>query len=146
MIKRTFFIISAVMLLVYACGSDDDVDCTTALPAPNFFLLGFFTTEGTPLLGNVYDQEAFRVFNTDTTFLIPYQPGSYPNRLAVRFPAIQNDTEYFIELSEKDTDTLQFRYETMQGPCFPNYTLQQVTYNGTTIALETSGEVDLIKE
>lgn len=140
--KILSFFISFVFLM--SCGSDD-VNCTNALPGPNWFELGFFDAQGQPLIGSVYQQQEFRIFNSNSeAFISPMSFGD-PTRLLVRFPDFVSNTQYFIELNAVDTDTLNFIFDTMQGPCFLNYNLQQVIYNGETVEVQNSNRVDLIK-
>ncbi|WP_145758325.1 hypothetical protein [Sediminicola sp. YIK13] len=134
------------MVLLLACASDDDsVDCTSALPEPNWFEIGFFNSQGEPLIGTVYQQEEFRLFNSKSEIFISPMPFGDPTRLQVRFPDVDSVTEYYIELTEIDTDTLSFTYETLQGPCFLSYDLTQVNYNGETFLLKNTDRVDFIK-
>ncbi len=67
--KFLFFFTLIVSLL--SCGNDD-VDCTNAFPTPDWFELGFFDSQGQPLIGSVYLQDEFRVFNSNNEiFLSP---------------------------------------------------------------------------
>lgn len=135
-----------MIMLLLACGSDDDgKDCTSALPEPNWFEIGFFNSQGEPLIGTVYLEEDFRLFNANSELFISPMPFGDPTRLQVRFIDIDSDTEYFIELTDVDTDTLSFTFDTRQGQCFLSYDLTQVIYNGVTFPLQDSSNVDLIK-
>lgn len=138
------FTISLIFLLL-ACGSDDGIDCTSALPEPNWFEIGFFNSQGEPLIGTVYQQEEFRLFNSDIEIFISPMPFGDPTRLQVSFIDVDSDTEYYIELSDVDTDTLSITYDTRQGPCFLSYDLPQVIYNGETFLFQNTNRVDLIK-
>lgn len=140
--KILFFFSFIVTLL--ACDNNDDVDCTNVFPAPNWFELGFFDSQGQPLIGSVYQQDEFRVFNSNNeVFLSPIFDD--PTRLQVRFNDFTSNLDYYIELTAIDIDTLRFVYETTQGPCFLNYNLQQVVFNEETIPIQNSDRVDLIK-
>ncbi|NNK71894.1 MAG: hypothetical protein HKO94_01755 [Flavobacteriaceae bacterium] len=140
----TLFVI-LILVSMLSCADDDEVDCTTALPAPDWFELGFFNSQGQALIGSVYLQEEFRVFNsTSETFISPMASGDQ-TRLQVRFPDFETNVDYFIELTSVDTDTLRFLFETSQGPCFLSYDLQQVIFNGETIMVQNTNRVDLIK-
>ena len=135
-----------LMVLLLACASDDDgVDCTSALPEPNWFEIGFFNSQGEPLIGTVYQQEKFRLFNSDSEIFISPMPFGDPTRLQVRFLDVSPDTEYYIELTDIETDTLIFTYNTLKGPCFFSYDLTQVVYNGETFPLQYTRRIDLIK-
>ena len=140
-------LIMCIAALLFSCGNNDDEDnCTTALPAPEWFELGFFNSLGEPLVGTVYPQEEFRVFNSNSEVFVSPVPFGDPTRLQMRFLDFDSDVNYFIELTATDTDTLNFTYDVRQGPCFLNYDLTQVIYNGQTIQLSNSNRVDLIKE
>jgi len=143
MIKNVILLVTFITFL--SCDNNDDVDCTNAIPAPNWFELGFFDSQGQPLIGNVYQQDVFRIFNSNSeTFISPTEWD--PHRLQIYFPDFVSDTQYYIELTTVDIDTLNFIFETTQGPCFLQYNLEQVIYNGETIEVENnSNSVDLIK-
>ena len=140
---KILFLFSIIVSLL-ACDNNDDVDCSTVFPAPNWFELGFFDSQGRPLIGTVYQQDKFRVFNANNEiFLLPIIDD--PTRLQVLFNEFTSNLDYYIELTAIDIDTLRFVYETKQGPCFLNYDLQQVVFNGETIPIQNSNRVDLIK-
>lgn len=133
--------------LFLSCATDDDsIDCSLSDPGPNWFEIGFFDTDGNPLIGTVYTQESFRVFNLQEEFYVSPFTGGNPNYLIVRYENITNEREYYIELSETDTDTLQFTYAIIQGPCFPNYTLENVWYNGELQPATTDLRIQLFKD
>ena len=140
--KFLFFFTLIVSLL--SCGNDD-VDCTNAFPTPDWFELGFFDSQGQPLIGSVYLQDEFRVFNSNNEIFLSPIPFGDSTRLQVRFNDFTSNLDYYIELTPIDIDTLRFVYETTQGPCFLNYNLQQVVFNGETIPIQNSNRVDLIK-
>lgn len=131
--------------LLLSCASNDDIDCSTLDPGPNWFEMGFFDPDGNPLIGTVYTQESFRMFNAQEEFYVSPFTGGDPNYLIVRYDDVTNDKEYYIELSETDTDTLQFTYAVVQGPCFPNYTLENVWYNGELQPATTDLRLRLFK-
>lgn len=133
--------------LFLSCTSDDDeLDCSTVDPGPNWIEMGFFDSDGNPLIGTVYNQESFRMFNSQEEFFISPFLGGSPDYLIVRYEDITNDREYYIELSESDTDTLQFTYAVIQGPCFPNYILENVWYNGELQPATSGLRVRLFKD
>ncbi|MBT8306852.1 MAG: hypothetical protein KJN85_07935 [Maribacter sp.] len=141
-LKILFFFTLPIMI---SCCVNDDVDCTNALPAPDWFELGFFDSQGQPLIGSVYQQNEFRVFNSNTETLISSMPFGDSTRLQVRFPDFTTNTQYYIELTSVDIDTLNFIFETTRGPCFLRYELMQVIYNGATIEVQNRDRVDLMK-
>ena len=130
-----------------SCSSDDDeIDCSTVDPGPNWFEMGFFDSQNNSLLVTEYTQESFRLFNEqEELFISPWATGS-PEYLIVRYNEITSNRTYYIELSETDTDTLKFLYSERQGPCFPIYSLEQVDYNGDIYVIENSLRVPLLKE
>lgn len=134
------------ILFIASCGRNtDDVDCTNALPEPNWFEIGFVNTEGEPLIGTVYLQDEFRLFNNNSEIMISPVPFGNPNRLQVGYDDIVSDVDYFIELTETDNDTLRFIYSSSMGPCFINYDLQEIIYNGDSYLITSSAQIDLIK-
>ena len=139
-----YFVLSLVLL---SCSNDDDeLDCSTVDPGPNWFEMGFFNAEGNPLLGTEYTQESYRLFNAqEELFISPWATGSL-DYLVVRYEEITNDRIYYIELSETDTDTLKFNFTIRQGPCFPNYILEQVTYNDEAYLIQNNLPLQLIKQ
>lgn len=141
---KILFFFSFIVLLL-ACENNDDVDCTNVIPAPNWFELGFFDSQGLPMIGNVYQQDEFRIFNSNSeNFISPTAFGD-PTRLQVFFPDFVTNTKYYIELTAVDIDTLNFIFETKQDPCFLNYDLKQVIYNGEINEVQNTNRVDLIK-
>jgi len=139
-------LLSVLLATPISCGNDDDVDCTTALPPPNWFELGFFDTSGQPLIGTVYLQDEFRVFNDNSEIFLSPVPFGNPNRLQVRYEDFDSNLDYYIELTAQDVDTLRFIFESTQGPCFLINDLQQVIYNGESLEIGNSNLVELIKE
>ena len=135
-----------VLITFLSCGNEDDeIDCTLALPEPNWFEIGFYNTQGEPLIGSIYQQETFRLFNNDIELSISPNPFGDPTRLLVRFEDIETDTDFHIELTTSDIDTLNFSFDSFQGDCFLYYNLQQVIYNGDEVQLQNSSHVSLIK-
>ncbi len=134
-----------IVLTLYSCANNNDVDCSNALPGPDWFELGFFNAQGQPLIGSVYPQYEFRVFNASSEIFISPVPFGDPTRLQIRFPDFETNNEYFIELTAIDTDTLRFVYSVAQGPCFLNYNLQQVIFNNQIVEVQNSNRVDLVK-
>lgn len=133
------------ILLIYFSCDDKEVNCTNALPEPNWFDLGFFNVQEQPLIGTVYQQETFRLYNSENEIFLATNPFGDSTRLQVRYNDIVPRNTYFIELSSTDIDTLNFSFEVTQGPCFPNYDLQEVIYNGQSYTIENTSRVDLIK-
>ncbi len=136
------FICSLALLLP---GCEDDVDCTNALPPPNWFQLGFFTTNGEPLIGTLYKSEGFRLYNADTELSVSPMRFGDTTRLLIRYDDVLPDVEYYIELTQEDTDTLSFSYEIRQDPCFLIYTLQEVTHNGESVSFNSPFTIDILK-
>ncbi|MBT8288373.1 MAG: hypothetical protein HKN00_08865 [Flavobacteriaceae bacterium] len=135
---------TSIFVVLLSCG-EDDVDCSAVLPPPNWFEIGFFDTQGNALIGSVYQQEEFRLYNDNTELLLRPVPFGDPERLQVIFSNIQSNIEYYIELTATDTDTLHFNYETINGPCFSFSNLTEVIFNGRTIEFEDDSRIDLIK-
>lgn len=141
-----FKLIVFVLVTFLSCGNEDDeIDCTLALPEPNWFEIGFYNSQGDPLIGSAYQQESFRLFNNDIELNISPMPFGDPTRLLVRYDDIVTDTDFYIELTATDNDTLNFSFNSFQGDCFLHYNLQQVIYNGEEIQLQNSSHVSLIK-
>ncbi|NNL81727.1 MAG: hypothetical protein HKO67_14665 [Flavobacteriaceae bacterium] len=135
-----------LFILCCSCADDDDVDCSSALPPPNWFEIGFFDTNGNALIGTTYNQETFRLYNSSEETFISKVPFSSPEYLQVRFDSINPQTEYFLELSATDQDTLVFDFSLSNGPCFSWFVLEGLTYNGDEIPLSDNSRIDLIKE
>ncbi|NAY91106.1 hypothetical protein GTQ34_04165 [Muricauda sp. JGD-17] len=135
-----------IFIVLLSCENDDNnVDCTTALPAPDWFEIGFFNSQGDPLIGTVYQQADFRLFNSETEIFISPMLFGDSDRLLVPYREIESNKEYYIELTPSDMDTLNFNFESTQGPCFLNFDLQEVIYNGDTIQVLNTNRVDFIK-
>lgn len=145
MMKLSKFLFFSLVLLLSCDNNDNEVDCTSALPEPNWFEIGFFNTQGEPLIGSVYQQETFRLFNAESELSISSIPFGDPTRLLVRFDDIESDKDYYIELTATDNDTLNFSFESFQGECFLHFNMQQVIYNGDNIQLQNSSQIDLTK-
>ena len=142
--KSFVFLLVISILPLNSC--EDDPDCSTVLPPPNWFDLGFFSAEGEPLIGTEYLQEEFRVFNqAGEQFIRPMLFGD-STRLQVRFEAFESDTDYYIEVTPEDIDTLNFSYEIRQRPCFRTYELVSFRYNGQNVPLDPASiRVDIVK-
>ncbi|MGV6831380.1 MAG: hypothetical protein ACWA5P_07460 [bacterium] len=145
--KSTLLLLFFSLFIITACDNDDNntVDCSNFLPEPDWFELGFFNTNGNPLIGTVYTQDSFRFFNANEELFLSPVPFSDLTRLQVNFEDISTDIEYYIELTDIDTDTLSFSFTSEQGPCSIIYDLTQVIYNGEVISLPNPDQVDLIK-
>ena len=134
------------ILFIASCGRNtDDVDCTNALPEPNWFEIGFVNMDGEPLIGTVYLQEEFRLFNASSELMLSSVPFGDPTRLQVGYDDIVSDVDYYIELTETDNDTLRFIYSSSMGSCFINYDLQEIIYNGDSYDVGNSSQIDLVK-
>lgn len=146
MIKNCKTLLLFVFILtLFSCGSDDNPDCSRVFPPPNWFELGFIDEQGQSLIGTVYQQDEFRIFNANSeAFIAPINGGDL-TKLQVRFPDFESNTQYFIEFATEDIDTLNFIFETTQRPCFLTYDLKQVIYNGETFEVQNTNRIDLVK-
>lgn len=140
-IKLLFLLVSILTLI--SCDTNDD--CAAVDPAPYWIELGFVDSQGENLLGTVYQQEEFRIFNSNSEiYVVPVVSGE-TTRLELLLPDFTSNTEYFIEFAPNDIDTLKIIFETIQGPCFLGYNLQEIIFNGETIVVQYTNVVDLVK-
>jgi hypothetical protein len=120
--KKIVFIFCFIIL---SCNNNDDTDCSTVLPPPNYFQISFEDIDGNSLIGNVYVQDSFKLRTVNTIqYLKPQQ-----DRLLIRYEEIISNETYFLELNEADTDTLIVKYSHIQTDCFINFILETFTYN-----------------
>ena len=137
--------LSVIALLLMTCGNDDEIDCSLILPEPNWFEIGFFDLQGQPLIGTVYTQSEFRIFNDNSETFLTSVPTGDPTRLQIFYDFFESDIDYYIELSAVDTDTLRFIYQSTLKPCSIDYDLESVIYNGESVTPVNPRLVNLIK-
>ncbi|RZT00159.1 hypothetical protein [Aquimarina brevivitae] len=139
----TLVVLLFTALFLGSCKNDDD--CTASTPPYMGIELGYFDDAGTSLIATSYNQDQFRIFNETSEVFIT--PGSINGiqRLSLQLINFESDTDYYIELTDNDTDTIQLQYELIQQSCFNTYDLREVFYNGEPVQIEDDIIVDIIK-
>lgn len=137
--KNAIFIL-ALIAFFFSCSNDDTVDCSLVdIVTPAFFLT-YQDAQGNYLLNTVYQADSLRLYNNNSElYLRTYPTGDFES-LYVYYNGISDDTDYYLELTDTDTDTLKFKYTITPGDCAPNYTLKKVIYNGEEILASGKNE------
>ncbi len=125
----SYFLLGFVVL---NCN-DDDVDCTVVLPPPDNFTLKLIDQTGNSLIGNVYVQDSFKLYNSsETLYIKPFSTG-LQDELVIFMADLTTNQDYYLELDPTDTDTLIVDYAINQSPCFSFRTLELFIYNEEAI-------------
>lgn len=129
------------LLLLISCSKetkDPELDCSLALPPPNSFEINLVNSVEAPLIGSVYTQDSFRLYNNSfEKFIRPTRFG-VPTRLQVFYQDFESGVEYFIELDSLDNDTLKFNYSINNGECFDSFIMDSIKFNGNQISISNS--------
>ena len=138
---RKVFSIICIGFILFGCTKDDDaLDCTTVLPPPNWFEISINDPGGNQLINNIFVQDSFLFYSASTqTYLKPLEFAGHPSYLMIDFPRISNGTEYYLELSDMDTDTLVFNFTEKITPCYTDYNLAEILYNGESTVINGEG-------
>ncbi len=119
-----------MLLLLIACNKESfeevNNDHTLCLPPPNSFFLTLENEAGDNLLETVYLQDSFIIYNSDTLILTK----TSNNYWWIGFEFYESGTDYYLDLSETDTDTiaLYWHSECEEG-CGPCYFIDSLFYN-----------------
>jgi len=144
---KKILLIFLLLATAIGCTKETEPDCTSVLPPPNSFEIDIVDTNGNSLIGNIYTQNTFRLYNSSFEKWIQPTPYGASNCLQVFFPDIENEVEYYIELDAMDSDTLQVNFSKTTGECFDRYTVNEMKYNGQNVAMVSSGgKFSLIKQ
>ena len=122
----------AITALLFACTDDDSgTDCALIIPSPNNFLLRIQDAQGDPLIGTVFTQDSFKLRgNNAVTYIKPTLNGN-PADLFIFFTQIDDGVDYYLDLSETDTDTIRANYTVTTNECATSFDLEGFFYNGT---------------
>jgi len=119
-----------VSLFIISCGNDsDDCNDTAFLPPPNYFQLKLEDTNGNSLIGNLFIQDSFKLSNANSILYIKPLNFGPDDELIIPFNSIDSGADYFLDLSETDTDTLNISHSLKTGECNSYESLDQFTYN-----------------
>lgn len=127
--KNTLIYLS-IALLLFSCSNDDPVtDCSLIIPPPNNILLRIQDDQNNPLIGTEFTQDSFRLRgNSMVTYVKPDLNGN-PIDLSIFFTQMADGVDYYLDLSETDTDTLRANYTASINECFTAFNLVDFEYN-----------------
>lgn len=128
--KRLIFL--GILVFLMACEGDEDTgpDCSTVLCEANEFLFTYRDTAGNPLIGTQFVQDSFKLSSPSTTLYLKPRAFFADNQLPVFYHEVESGQEYILELSETESDTLQFTFTTVTANCCVDSTMQEFLLNG----------------
>ncbi|GEM_PF-2874283 len=134
---RKVFSLLVLAFLLIGCKKDVDLDCTTVLPPPNWFEFSINSSGGTQLINNVYVRDSFRFYSaTSNMYLKPLEFAGDPSYLYVAFPDLKSGEQYYIDLSDTETDSMIFNFTKTEYPCYTGYSFSEIIYNGYSTQID----------
>ncbi|MFB0923886.1 MAG: hypothetical protein QMB65_01170 [Vicingaceae bacterium] len=127
------------LLLLISCSKETlnnkepELDCSNVLPPPNSFEINLVNSVGNPLIGSIYTQDSFRLYNNSFEKFIRPPAFGVSTVLQIFYPDIESGIEYFIELDSLDNDTLMFNYSIKNRECFDSFKMDSIKFNGKWI-------------
>lgn len=130
-------------IMIQSCDADEE-EYGCGICPPTTFHLGFFNEHGNTYVGYIYKQDSFRLYNAMEEYYLTYLPNGKHTRFLVSFDSLTSGSDYFLEFSPTDIDTLRFSFEVEQQPHCRIYSFTEVLYNGESQKVESS-LIDIIK-
>ena len=127
---KNFLLTLAVVASLFACNSDDpDIACIPAFPGWELVLVD---GNNDPLIGVQFVQDSFKLSNSNNITYVRPTPFGTGNDVQIVLPDLVSGADYYLELSQSDSDTLNIEYEEFES-CGPAYRTLMFTYNGEVI-------------
>ncbi len=120
-----------IAITVMACSnSDDDTACIPPFPGWELVLVD---ANQNPLIGTQFVQDSFKLSNSQATTYVRPTPFGTGNDVQIVLPDLISGADYYLELSQTDSDTLNIEYEEFDGSCGPAYRTLRFQYNDQLI-------------
>ncbi|MEX1000712.1 MAG: hypothetical protein WDZ35_01210 [Crocinitomicaceae bacterium] len=117
-------------LSLFSICSCSKPDCTTALPPPDYFLLQIQDTTGNNLIGTTYTDSSYKLTGDNYEAFVSPEPTGPQYMLRIHPMELKNGEDYYLKLSDADSDTLSVVYSVKEDECFTSFILTSVVYNG----------------
>ncbi len=136
------------LFVFIACEGEEDKypDCSLVLCPPNTVLLDYRDSEDNPLINTVFVKDSFKLFTPTSTQYLKIRLQGDHYELEARYPDLETETTYFLELSDTETDTLVFNFSVLQSTCCTDYNIDSITHNGTAVTETDTHRFVLVKD
>ncbi len=139
--------IICILFLIGSCDKEPGLDCSNALPPPNYFHMDIVDSSGNSFIGSLSIQDSIRLYNNSFEKYISPENFDPSYAFKIFYPDIESEIEYFIELDNMDIDTVTFNYSITPQECFDSYVMNTIEFNGQNMTISNSeGKYDLIKQ
>lgn len=135
-----FTIVLILAIIIQSCNG-----CKNVLPPPQYFEMTFADVNNNNLLGSTFNQTSFKLHNSNSTVWLNYDPINQGESLKVQYKDIQTNLDYYLDLSDTDTDTLRVNFTTTEEKCYDSFEINSFTYNGQNLAFDQGVSFKVVK-